>query len=219
VPDLNFQIEGVEPLLHAATPFLEFHLRATNSNPDEVIHAIALRVQIQLDVTKRKYDVSDHERLLDLFGAPDRWSQTLRAMLWTFVNVTVAPFSGTSVTKLQVPCTFDFNVAATKYFYALDDGEVPLTFLFSGTIFYEGQEGEFQVAQISWSKEAIYRMSVQVWKEMMAHYYPNIAWLALRQDVFDRLFRYKSRHGTPTWEQVFTQLLNQSLEEFKEGTE
>ena len=29
----------------------------------------------------------------------------------------------------------------------------------------------------------------------MDHYYPNSAWLCLRQDVFDRLYQYKSRQG------------------------
>jgi hypothetical protein len=106
-----------------------------------------------------------------------------------------------------VPCTFDFNVAATKYFAGLTDGEVPLNLLFSGTVFYAGGEGALQVAQISWDKEARYRLPVQVWKEMMDIYYPNSAWLSLRKDVFDRLYRYKVRRGIPTWEQALESLL------------
>ena len=42
---------------------------------------------------------------------------------------------------------------------------------------------------------------------MMERYYPNTAWLCLRQDVFDRLYRYKSRRGLPTWEQALEGLL------------
>jgi len=98
-------------------------------------------------------------------------------------------------------------VAATKYFYALEEGEVPLLFLFSGTIFYAADDGALQVAQISWDKEAPFRLPVQVWKEMIDHYYPNSAWLRLQQDVFDRLYRYKVRRGLPTWEQALESLL------------
>lgn len=219
MPELNFEVQGAEPVYHAIAPLLIFKLHVTNSNPDEPIHTIALRAQIQIDVTRRRYETKDHERMLDLFGAPDRWSQTLRAMLWTFSSVIVQPFSESTVVDLPVPCTYDFNIAATKYFYALDNGDVPLTLLFSGTVFYEGEDGALQVGQISWAKEATYKLPVRVWKEMMEHYYPNTATLALRQDVFDRLYRFKARHGTPTWEQVITQLLNQSLEEFEDTTD
>src|SRR5206468_2382419 len=109
---------------------------------------------------------------------------------------------------LPVPCTFDFNVAAAKYFYALEDGEIPLCLLFSGTIFYAGDGGALQVVQISWEKEVNYRLPVSVWKRMMDLYYPNTAWLCLRQDVFDRLYQYKSRRMLPTWEQALESLLS-----------
>ncbi len=212
MPDLTFTVEGASPILYAASPMLAFQLRVTNADPEEHIHTVALRAQIQIDVTKRRYDVKDHERLLDLFGPPDRWSQTLRAMLWTFASVIMPPFTGTTLVDLQVPCSFDFNVGAVKYFYALDDGEVPLTLMFSGTIFYEGEDGALQVSQISWAKEATYRLPIKVWKDMMEHYYPNVAWFTLRQDVFDQLYRYKARHGTPSWEQVIQTLLKNEKE-------
>jgi hypothetical protein len=112
--------------------------------------------------------------------------------------------------ELPVPCTFDFNVAATKYFSALDDGDVPLYFLFSGTIFHADEDGALQVAPISWEKEANFQLPVRVWKEMMDLYYPNTAWLCLQKDVFDRLYQYKMRRGDPTWEQALDRLLGQA---------
>ena len=45
----------------------------------------------------------------------------------------------------------------------------------------------------------------------MDHYYPNTAWLCLRRDVFDRLYRYKMQRGIPTWEQALECLLVASL--------
>jgi hypothetical protein len=114
---------------------------------------------------------------------------------------------------LPVPCTFDFNVAAAKYFYALDEGGVPLSLLFSGTIFHEREGAGLQVAQIPWDKEVTFHLPVRVWKEMMEQYYPNTAWLCLRRDVFDRLYQYKSRHGLPTWEQALEDLLPPAVEQ------
>src|SRR5262249_5728054 len=147
------------------------------------------------------------DRLRDLFDTPDRWGQTLRPMLWTHVSTVVPRFTDVAAVDLPVPCTFDFNVAATKYFDALEGGEVLLTLLFSGTIFYEDEDRGLQVSQIPWEKEAAYRLPVRVWKDMMELHYPNCAWLCLRKDVFDRLAHYKSRHGVPTWEQALDNLL------------
>jgi hypothetical protein len=215
VPDLNFQIEGAEPVAYAASPLLVFKLRLTNADADEPIQAIALRCQIQIEATRRRYNEQEQERLLDLYGEPERWGQTLRTMLWTHASVMVPPFQESLLVDLPVPCTFDFNVAAAKYFSGLEDGEVPLCLLFSGTVFYEASDGALQVQQISWEKEAKFRLPVRVWQEMMDHYYPNSVWLSLRRDVFDRLYQYKMRQGIPTWEQALTSLLP-ALEETRE---
>ncbi|MDT7807791.1 MAG: hypothetical protein QOJ70_1604 [Acidobacteriota bacterium] len=209
MPDLNFQIEGAEAVAYAAAPLLTFKLRVTNAETNEPIHTVALRCQIQIEATRRRYNEREQERLLDLFGEPERWGQTLRTMLWTHTSVVVKPFEGSTLVELPVPCTFDFNVAATKYFAGLEEGEVPLLLLFSGTIFYEAADGALQVSQISWEKEAKYRLPLSVWQQMMEHYYPNSAWLSLRRDVFDRLNQYKMRHAIPTWEQTLESLLNE----------
>ncbi len=141
MPDLSFQVEGVEVVANAATPLLAFKLRLTDANPEQTIHTVALRCQIQLEVTRRKYTPEDQERLLDLFGEPSRWGQTLRNLLWTHANLVVPSFTGNTLVDLPVPCTFDFNVAATKYFDGLADGEVPVCLQFSGTVFYANGEG------------------------------------------------------------------------------
>jgi hypothetical protein len=207
VPDLSFQVEGAEAVPFAASPLLALKLRVTNADAREPVRAVALRCQIQLEVTRRRYKAEEQERLRDLFGEPERWGQTLRTMLWTHVSVIVPPFTESAVVDLSVPCTFDFNIAATKYFGGLDDGEIPLCLLFSGTVFYEAEDGALQVAQIPWDREAKYRLPVQVWKQMMDIYYPNSAWLCLRRDVFDRLYQYKRRFGIPTWEQALERIL------------
>lgn len=210
MPDLSFRVESAEAVTYAAAPAIDFKLQIDNSPPSEVIHTVALRCQIQMEVTRRRYTPAEQERLLDLFAEPSRWSQTLRNMLWTNTSLVVSSFRGGTSAKMQVPCTFDFNVAATKYFHGLEDGEIPLCLMFSGTVFYADESGALQVAPISWDKETRFRLPVRVWREMMDLYYPNSAWLSLRRDVFERLQQYRMNHAIPGWEQTLDRLLDQA---------
>lgn len=208
MPDLSFKIESASVVPFAAAPMIAFQLQIENAAAGEKIHTVALRCQIQIEVTRRRYAPQEQERLLDLFGQPDRWSQTLRSMLWTHASLVVPGFEGArTVVDVQVPCTFDFNVAATKYFGALTDGDIPLNMLFSGTVFYAPPDSPLQVAPISWNQEAKYKLPVKVWREMMETYYPNCVWINLRRDIFDRLNLYKMQHGIPTWEQALERAL------------
>src|ERR1043165_2796890 len=163
MPDLSFNVEGAAPVPFTASPLLAFKLRVTNLDAEELIQTVALRCQLQIETTQRKHTSGEQERLLDLFGEPERWSQTLRAMLWTHTSAIVTPFQGSTVVELQVPCTFDFNVAAVKYFAGLEDGEIPLNLMFSGTIFYRAEDGALQVEQVPWDGEARYRLPGRVW--------------------------------------------------------
>lgn len=213
MPDLNFEVVGAEAPAFAAIPTLIFKLRIDNAIEQERIFTVALRCQIQINVTRRRYSPEAQVRLLEVFGEPKRWGETLRPLLWTHTSTVVPQFSGSTIVDLPVPCTYDFEVVGTKYFDALGEGEIPLTFLFSGTFFYEGEAGNLQVGQISWSKEAAYRLPVALWQEMIQRYYPNSAWIRLHKDVFDQLYRYKATHSLPTWEEVVVHLLQASGEE------
>ena len=209
MPNLDFRVEGAEVQEFAAVPSLLFKLRVENLE-EEPIRSVALNTQIRIAATQRHYDAVEQEGLLELFGEPSRWKDTLRSLLWTHTVLQVPPFSGSTVAEMPVPCTYDLEVVAAKYFYALEDGEVPLEFLFSGTVFYAGEDGRLQVARISWEKEAEFRLPVRLWKEMMDHYFPNSAWIRLHRDAFDQLYDYKIRMGFPTWEATVEALLRAS---------
>jgi len=207
MPDLCFKVEEAAVVPFAIAPTLALKLRITNADSAEAIHTVALRCQIQIDVTRRRYTAEEQASMRELFGEPERWSQTLRSLLWTHVSVVVPGFTGSTVAELPIHCTFDFNVAVTKYVEGLTVGEIPLNLLFSGTVFYAGHDEVLQVAPISWEKEARFNLPAKVWREMMDAYYPNTAWLNLRRDVFDRLYQYKMQHGMPTWEQALESVL------------
>jgi hypothetical protein len=207
MPDLQFEVEGADAVQFAAVPTLVFKLHVANLVAGEPIHTVVLRAQIMIEPARRRYTRQDQARLADLFGEPDRWGQTLRPMLWAHAGVVVPAFNGNVVVDVPVPCTFDFNVAATKYFAGLESGDVSLNFLFSGTVFYEAEDGALQVTQISWNSEAMYRLPVAAWNRMMDFYYPNSAWICLRRDVFESLYHYKIRRGFPTWEKTIESIL------------
>jgi hypothetical protein len=207
MPELHFQIEGAEVVSHAATPLIALKLRITNFPATEAIHAITLRCQVQIEPAKRRYVPNEQEKLLDLFGTPERWARTVKPLLWMNTSVAVPRFTGELLVDLELPCTFDFNVAAIKYFHALDSGDIPVAVMFSGTLFYEGPDGALQISQIPWDREASYRLPVAVWKEMMEMHHPNSAWLCLRRDAFEQLYNYKIRHGLPTFEQAIAKAI------------
>ena len=213
MPDLSFEVIDAEVPAFAAVPTLIFKLHVTNTDEQERIHSVILRSQIQIAVTRRRYSPEAQARLLEVFGEQKRWGETLRPLLWTQTITMISPFSGSTIVDIPISCTYDFEVVGTKYFSALGEGEIPLTFLFSGTFFYEGADKNLQAGQISWSKESSYRLPVSLWQEMIARYYPNSTYVRLHKDVFDRLYRYKATHGLPSWDDVVVRLLPKNEEE------
>ena len=217
MPDINFEVVGAEAVPYAAAPLLNLKLHLTNADANEQIQNVMLRCQINLEVARRAYSDAEKARMFELFGEPARWGQTLKSMLWTHSNVVVQPFTDAAEIDLPVNCTFDFNVAATKYFDGLNAGEVPLLLLFSGTMFYRDEWNDLQIGQISWNKEANFRLPVKIWQEMMEHYYPNSAWLNLQRETFEKLQNYKMRRGLPTFEQALETLLSADEAEIKKS--
>jgi hypothetical protein len=211
MPGVTFAVESAAAIPFAASPAIAFRLLVVNpeAGPDPTRHvqSIALRCQIQIEAQRRRYSPSERQGLRDLFGEADRWSQTLRPFLWTHASVTVPEFSESVNVEMPVACTFDFNIAAAKYFHAIEEEDVPLIFQFSGTVFFDGPDGTMQIAQIGWDKESRFRLPARVWHEMMDLYYPNSAWLRLSRDTFNRLYEYKMRNSMATWEQAIESLL------------
>src|ERR1700733_14386002 len=130
MPELHFQIAGAEAVAHAATPLIALKLRITNLPATEAIHTLTLRCQVQIEPAKRRYLPQEQEKLLDLFGEPERSSRTVRPLLWMHNSVAVPGFTDSLLVNVEVPCTFDLNVAATKFFRSLDAGEIPICVMF-----------------------------------------------------------------------------------------
>jgi Family of unknown function (DUF6084) len=204
-PDPTFEVLGAEPVAHAAAPTLKFALRVTEQ-PERPLHAIALSAQINIDPARRSYDSETRDRLVELFGPPERWASTTRSFLWTQVGALVPGFTGSADFTLTVPCSYDLELSAAKYFYSLPDGEIPLTFHFSGTILFS-EEGKVQIAMVPWSCSARYKLAVEDWKRMMALYYPGGGWVRLQTSTLDRLQARKAEAGLPSFDACVAELL------------
>jgi Family of unknown function (DUF6084) len=207
IPALSFSVTGAARLEHAAVPTLRFALRI-ESLDGQAIRSILLDTQIQIAARRRHYDAAAHDRLFELFGPVEGWGSTLRTLLWTRATLVVPPFTGATEVDLHVPCSYDLDVAASRYFDALADGEVPLEFLFSGSVFYAGPDGLLRTVRIPWDHEAEYRLPVGVWKETLDRHFRGTAWLRLPKESFDRLCAYKSRNALATWDHVVDALLD-----------
>ena len=209
--ELVFDCLEAKPDPYAAAPTMVFRIRISETS-GESVHAIALRCQIRIEPQRRRYTSSEESSLSDLFGEPSRWGDTLKPFNFAFVAQMVPGFKGSTEIELPVACTYDFEVTSAKYFHALEDGEIPLILLFSGSIFAKGQTG-FSVDQVPWNKEDRYRLPVAMWDEMMNLYFPNSAWIRMSRDRFDALHRFRSKRMLMSWDDAFEALLKEAGEE------
>lgn len=203
--ELSFECIDVYPEPYAAAPTLLFRLRIAELDAAQ-IHAIALRCQIRIEPQRRRYNTDEAGSLSYLFGDPARWGETLRPFQFAQLSLMVSTFTGSTEVELPVPCTYDLEVAAGKYFHALDDGVVPMKLLFSGTVFGKGANG-FWVEQVPWHKEAAYPLPVAVWQRLVDLHFPGESWVRLRRETVDVLLKYRSDNAIPSWDRAIEKLL------------
>jgi hypothetical protein len=121
----------------------------------------------------------------------------------------VPGFAGSTEVDLPVMLNYDLEIGSTRYFAGLDDGEIPLLLLFSGTVF-SNVDGRLQAQQVPWSKEAAYRLPVSLWREAIDVHFPDSAWIRMSLPTLDELQRFKNREALPTWDATITALLKRA---------
>ena len=203
--ELVFDCVGARNERYAVVPTLNFSLRISEATGQR-IDSIALRCQIRIQPQWRRYGETEARRLLDLFGEPARWAESLNPIQVTTVSAMVPGFTGSIQLDLPVTCTYDLEVASARYFDALESGDIPLLLLFSGTVF-STVEGRMSVQQVPWSKETAYRLPVSVWRDLVDTHFPNSSWIRISRDTLDELQRYKSLNALPTWDSTLDALL------------
>jgi len=164
---------------------------------------------VMIEPARRTYDAEAREQLVELFGPPERWGTTTRSFVWHKADVLVPNFVGSTTFRVPVPCTYDQELVAAKYFYAVPDGEVPLAFNFNGTVYYREEDGRLQMSLVPWSCSAGFRLPIATWRDLVEHYFPDTAWIAVRGETLRALRREKARRGAPTMDACVTDLLEE----------
>jgi Family of unknown function (DUF6084) len=206
VPDPEFAVLGARPVRYAAAPMLVLDLEVSEPSGRQV-YMIALTIQLMIEPARRRYDDATRARLLELFGPPERWAVTTRSLVWSQLDVVVPAFTGSTTVAVPLACSYDLELAATKYLYSLPEGEAPLALHFNGMIYYPGEDGALQMVLVPWTKSIDFRMPVSVWRETVEHYYPGTAWLALRAQTVQELQREKLERGLATLDACVEALL------------
>ncbi|HEY7790353.1 MAG TPA: DUF6084 family protein [Vicinamibacterales bacterium] len=202
--DLAFTVTEARVEPHAMSPTLVLRLQVA-SGLGSAVHAAIVRSDLHLDVARRQYTAGEGERLVEVFGARERWADTMRPLFWTQLSFALPSFTGRMDFDLPVPCTYDFEVASAKYFHALDDGIVPIRLMFSGSVFTV-TNGVFQVRPIPWDIETSFRLPVATWRDVMQRHFFDTTWIRLRRESFDALYRFRAEHALPSWESVIDAL-------------
>ncbi len=205
-PDPEFTITGVAHQAFAAAPTLVFAALASDLSGGQ-IQSMALNVQVMIDPAKRGYDDETRARLAELFGPPASWAPSTSGLAWAQVATGVPGFAGSTTFAIEVPCTYDLEVAAAKYFYAIAGGEVPLSFHFSGNVFFTASGGALQVVPVAWSNTATFRMPIAVWRAMIAEHYPSGGWIRIDHETLAALQDRRSARGLPTFDACVAELL------------
>jgi hypothetical protein len=207
-PEPEFQVLGASPRRHAASPALEFDLHVSEES-GRAVYAIALTAQVMIEPARRRYDDDTSARLVELFGPPERWGATTRSLVWHQAETLVPGFTGATTFRLSIPCSYDMELVAVKYFYALPDGEVPLAFNFNGTIYYRGDDGRLQMSLVPWSCTTGFRLPLATWRDLIEHYYPKRAWVSVHTDTLDALQAEKLERGLPTIDACIAALIEE----------
>jgi hypothetical protein len=210
---LRFACIGARPEPYAAGPSLLFDVQV-NDDSGRRVHSVALRTQIRIEPRGRSYTPEETGKLVDLFGVPSRWGETLNPLQFAQVSSTVTGFTGETVVPVPVPLTYDLDIASTKYFHGLtadgaEDSAVPLVLLFSGVVYYAGLAG-VQVGLVSWHEEATFRLPVATWRAAMDQHFPASGWVRVSTRTLDALSAYRSERAIPNWDDTFEQLLKEA---------
>ena len=135
--ELVFDCVEAKPDPYAAAPTMVFRIRISETS-GESVHAIALRCQIPdrasappLYLERGVIAERSVRGALPLGRHPEALQLRFRR--------TDDP--GWDAEIELVACTYDFEVTSAKYFHALEDGEIPVILLFSGSIFAKGRNG------------------------------------------------------------------------------
>jgi hypothetical protein len=220
---LAVTVLDARPSAQTAAPGITFGLRIENISATRV-HAIALRCQVRIEPRGRRYAEDEQQRLYELFGEVSQWDRTLHGVTWSQSTLIVPSFERRIDVELPVACTYDLEVASAKYLHAVRAGDVPLLFMFSGTVFAPADRSihadpaapalsGLAMEPVSWDLDASFRMPAQVWRAAMDQFFPGGGWVRLSRETLDRLQAFRGKLAVVGWDEAIDRLLEHARSE------
>jgi hypothetical protein len=209
---LAITVLDASPSAQTAAPAITFRLRIEDLGEGRV-HALVLRCQTRIEPRGRRYTNDEQSRLYELFGDASQWDRSLNGVTWAQTSLVVPSFERRIDVDLPVACTYDLEVASAKYLHAIRDGDVPLAFLFSGTIFKTHDASRLTIEPVPWDLGASFRMHAPVWHAAMDQFFPGGGWLRLRRQTIDRLQAFRGQQAVVSWDEAIDQLLLRAASE------
>ena len=166
--------------------------------PGTKIEALVLRARVQIEPWKRVAGALEKELLRELSGT--------QPLQWADVGITLCSFAEATTFEIPISCTYDMQVAATKYLTAVVRGDIPVRVFFNGTAFFASENG-FLVEPLSWDCECEAMVPVQVWRDAMDACFAGQAWMRVDRATFDALARYRVSRGFDNWDRTLEYLL------------
>ncbi len=205
-PTLRFRPLAAEAARAYTAPTIELIVQI-DSDAGYEIRTITLNLEVQIKTQRRKYGATERDRLLEVFGDASQWPTSMRSLQWMRGSLNVPRFAGSTQIRIPLPCAYDFDVAASKYLIALEAGDIPVDVLFTGTIFYCGNDGGLQTAMIPGESKVSFRVPVSTWRQAVDAAFPESAWIRMRRDTLKRLQAYRAKHTHVDWDETFDELL------------
>jgi len=205
-PEIELDCVDVLATPYSAGPTVTLRMRAVEHTGVR-LHALALRCQVRVEPLRRSYDDAESARVADLFGERERWGSSMHPLQLAFWSQILPGFSGETIFDIDLPISYDVEVAAHKYLSALGSGCSPLLLLFSGQSFTVDGAGRLAVQPLPWHTETTARLPVEVWRAAMDAHYPGQAWFRVSRDTYDRLAERRSALGVAGWDPLFDDLL------------
>jgi hypothetical protein len=205
VVELGFRIVGASPLEHAATPIVCVHVIAESR---AAVRAVVLRCLVVIDPGARAYDANEAAALERVLGPADR--RATAPLVWAQLPQNLPGFEGELGFDLHLPCSLDLRAGGAAYLDAIEDGNVPLTVLFSGTAFVADDAGALSALPIPQTAEARFALPIAVCRDALSRHHGDATLVPVRREILARLRRFAAhRHErTPALDDAIENLLD-----------
>ncbi len=140
----------------------------------------------------------------------EQWTRSLGGVPWTEASVNVPRFAASATIDVPLPCTYDFDVASAKYLAALEDGEIPVDVLLTGTMFYARGRAGCRRRAFRGTASCPHASPCRRGARRSTRPSPTRRGCGSAARRSPRCRAYRSRNAFTTWDETFAALLREA---------